>query len=153
MVGQPSLRISGFANSVLDGIKNFFGVHSPARSSGSLKTTDWVGEMLNEGLAGGLIDSADTPIKAMKKVTGGVLGAAKDFNGLQVESGLRTRNVAAQMVAAGGGGISAKLDAILAAIKNGHVLTIDKKLLVGGTANDYDNTLGQRRVLVTRGAL
>lgn len=147
-------KISGFADSVLDGIKNFFGVHSPARSSGSLKTTDWVGEMLNEGLAGGLIDSADTPINAMRAVTGGVLGAAKEFNGLEVERGLRTtRSMAAQTAAAGGTGISAKLDAILAAIEKGQVLTIDKKLLVGGTASDYDNTLGQRRVLVARGAL
>ena len=146
-------KISGFASSVLDSIKDFFGVHSPARSSGSLKTTDWVGEMLNEGLAGGLIDSAGTPIKAMQKVTGGVLDAAKNVNGLEVERSLRTRTTAAQVAAASSPGIGAKLDAILAAIEKGQVLTLDKKQLVGGTANEYDTTLGQRRALVARGAL
>ena len=146
-------KISGFASSVLDSIKDFFGVHSPARSSGSLKTTDWVGEMLNEGLAGGLIDSAGTPIKAMQKVTGGVLDAAKNVNGLEVERSLRTRTTAAQVAAASSPGIGAKLDAILAAIEKGQVLTLDKKQLVVGTANEYDTTLGQRRALVARGAL
>lgn len=147
-------KISGFADSVLDGIKSFFGVHSPARSSGSLKTTDWVGEMLNEGLAVGLQDSAGTPINAMRKVTGGVLDAAKDFNGLEVERGLQGRHTATLAAsAASGAGMLAKLDAILAAIERGQVIALDGKTLVGATAAGYDNTLGQRRALVARGAL
>lgn len=147
-------KIKSFTNGVLDGIKKFFGVHSPARSSGGLKTTDWVGEMLNEGLAGGLLDSADTPIKAMQRVTGGVLGAAKEVNGISLERSLQTRTTAAQTAAAyGGGNMLAKLDAILVAIEKGQVLTIDRKALIGATATDYDNTLGQRRVLAARGAL
>lgn len=153
-LGWLKEKISGFASSVLDGIKKFFGVHSPARSSGSLKTTDWVGEMLNEGLAGGLIDSANTPINAMRKVTGGVLDAAKDFNGLDVERGLQSRHTATLAASAtSGGGMLAKLDAILAAIERGQVIALDGKTLVGATAAGYDNTLGQRRALVARGAL
>ena len=148
-------KISGFATSVLDSIKNFFGVHSPARSSGSLKTTDWIGEMLDEGLAGGLLDGAGAPINAMKKVTGGVLDAASgSIDGMAVERSLHRANTATQTAAVvSQTGMLEKLDLILQAIERGQVLTIDGKQLVGGTATMYDNALGQRRALAARGAL
>ena len=147
-------KLKSFTTSVLDSIKGFFGVNSPARSKGSLKTTDWVGEMLDEGLAVGLTDNADAPIDAMAKVTSGVLGAAQTFDGLSVERGLQRHNTAAQAAAASSSaGISGKLDAILAAIERGQVITIDKDVLIGETAVGYDSTLGRRRALVARGAL
>jgi tRNA U34 2-thiouridine synthase MnmA/TrmU len=46
-----------------------------------------------------------------------------------------------------------QLDKILAAIERGQILTIDGKALVGATAGNMDNTLGQRRALAARGAL
>ena len=46
-----------------------------------------------------------------------------------------------------------KLDRILVAIEKGQILTIDSKALIGATAAGSDNTLGQRRALVARGAL
>ena len=49
--------------------------------------------------------------------------------------------------------LSPKLDLILAAIENGHVLTIDGDALVGATANRMDNALGRRRALASRGAI
>ena len=141
-------KIKSFTNGVLDGIKKFFGVKSPSRE------TAWIGDMLDQGLAKGMLDNADTPIKAMQRVTGGVLGAAKEVNGISLERSLQTRTTAAQTAAAyGGGSMLAKLDAILQAIEKGQVLTIDRKALIGATATDYDNTLGQRRVLAARGAL
>lgn len=154
-LGWLKNKIKSFTNSVLDGIKKFFGVHSPARSTGSLRTTDWVGEMLNAGLAGGLLDSADTPINAMRTVTGGVLDAAKNIDGLSVERGLQYRSTAnrAAAAASSGGGMLAKLDAILGAIERGQVLTIDGRQLIGATADGYDNALGYRRALAARGAL
>lgn len=147
-------KISGFASSVLDSIKDFFGVHSPAESRGNLKTTDWIGEMLDEGLAGGLIDGAGAPISAMKKVTGAVLDAAKGgIDGMAVERSLQRGNAATQIAAGAPIGVMDKLDLILQAIERGQVLTIDSKQLVGGTASMYDNALGQRRALAARGAL
>ena len=47
----------------------------------------------------------------------------------------------------------AKLDKILAAIQAGQILTIDGKRLVGETYDQMDSTLGQRRMLVERGAV
>lgn len=146
-------KISGFASSVLGSIKNFFGVHSPAESRGALKTTDWIGEMLDEGLANGLVGNMSAPVKAMRRVTGGVLDAAAGVNGLGVERGLQTRRSAAAVAQASAtSGLAGKLDLILAAIERGQVITIDGKALVGSTADSYDNALGQRRVLAARGA-
>lgn len=142
-------KISGFATSVLDSIKGFFGVHSPSTE------TAWIGDMLDQGLAKGLLDNAKTPIKAMRSLSSDILGAAQqDSNGLSLERNLQTRTMATQAIATSANtGMMAKLDAILAAIERGQVLSIDSKTLIGATADGYDGTLGQRRVLVARGAL
>ena len=140
-------KLSSFATSVLSSIKKFFGVHSPSRE------TAWIGEMLDQGLAEGVLDNADQPIDAMSKVTGGVLGAAQNIDGMSVERSLQRNSVAAQAAAATSGGLTDKLDKILAAIERGQILTIDGKQLVGHTAAMYDDELGQRRALAARGAL
>ena len=140
-------KISGFASSVLSSIKSFFGVHSPSTE------TAWIGEMLDQGLAEGVLDNADAPIKAMHDVTGGVLGAAQGFDGMSVERNLQRNSMAAQAAASTSASLSDKLDRILTAIERGQVLTIDGKQLVGHTAAMYDNELGRRRALAARGAL
>ena len=139
-------KISSFASSVLSSIKSFFGVHSPSTE------TAWIGEMLDQGLAEGVLDNADAPIKAMHDVTGGVLGAAQGFDGMSVERSLQNNSAAAQ-AAASSAGMADKLDKILAAIERGQILTIDGKQLVGQTAAMYDNELGRRRALAARGAM
>ena len=140
-------KISSFASSVLDGIKSFFGVHSPSTE------TAWIGEMLDRGLAEGVLDHADEPINAMHDVTGGVLGAAQTFDGMSIERGLQRKSVASQVAAAVPAGLSDKLDRILAALERGQIITIDGKQLIGATADGYDTKLGQRRALAARGAL
>lgn len=145
-LGWLKSKISGFASSVLDSIKSFFGVHSPSTE------TAWIGEMLDRGLADGVLDNADAPIKAMGKVTGGVLDAAQGVDGLSIERRLSGASAVAQ-AAATSSGIAGKLDAILSAIERGQIITIDGKQLIGATADGYDTTLGRRRALVARGAL
>lgn len=148
-------QVSGFAGGVLDGLKDAFGVHSPAESRGTLKTTDYVGEMLNEGLAVGLLKSLNAPLDAIKKVTSGVLdAAAAGVDNMQLDRQLRTQNVAAQAVPSGLSlDLSGKLDRILTAIERGQVLMLDSEQLIGATAARYDAKLGQRRALAARGAL
>jgi hypothetical protein len=90
----------------------------------------------------------------MQKVTGGVLNAAENVNGLSLERSLQAQTATAQTAATHSAtGMLDKLDKILTAIERGQVLTIDRKALIGATAADYDNTLGQRRALAARGAL
>jgi phage-related protein len=148
MTGWVIGKIQGFGSSVLGGIKSFFGIKSPSRV-----LRDQVGKNLALGMAEGLEDNADAPITAMRHVSSGVLDAAQEINGLQVERSVQSRAAASQAAAATSAGIGGKLDAILAAIERGQVIALDSKLLIGATADGYDNTLGQRRALVARGAL
>lgn len=140
-------KIKSFTTSVLDSIKEFFGVHSPSRE------TAWIGDMLDQGLAEGMLDNVDTPIRAMHTVAGGVLDAADGLNGITLERRLHNTFAAPTTATTAEGGMLDKLDKILAAIEAGQVLTIDGKRLVGATAARYDNALGQRHALAVRGAL
>lgn len=148
MAGWVKSKISGFSSGVLNSIKNFFGVNSPS------KETEWVGEMLDRGLAKGVTDHISDPIKAMRTVSRGVLSAAEDANGMGMEQSVRRateRNLRASAVERGD--LMGKLDSILGAIERGAVISLDGKTLVGATARAYDNTLGQRRELAARGVL
>lgn len=139
-------KLSGFATSVLDSIKDFFGVHSPSTE------TEWLGKMLDEGMAVGVEKNADEPIKAMDRLSSQMLTAASGDGDLTLE---RRISHAFDTGAATGNtdGIGAKLDLIYKAVKAGQVIMLDGKTLVGSTADRYDNELGQRRVLAERGAI
>lgn len=143
-------KIKGFTDSVLGKIKSFFGTHSPSRE------TAWIGEMLDEGLAEGMLDSIAVPVSAAKKVAGNVLDATtRGVGGLALDRQLQSGSVqtAATAASAAPMNLSEKLDAILAAVERGHVITIDGKRLVAATADDYDNKLGRKRLLAERGAV
>ena len=140
-------KIKGFANTVKDKIANFFGVHSPSTE------TAWIGEMLDEGLAEGMLDHIASPVKAMQRVSRGVLDAATGTDGLALDRQLSTTGRAAMGTMGVNSGVADKLDRILSAIERGQVLYIDGDALVGATADKFDNRLGQRRVLAARGAV
>lgn len=140
-------KISSFATSVLSSIKSFFGVNSPS------KETAWIGDMLDQGLAEGLLDNIDDPVDAMQKVSTGVLGAADEVDGLALSRELQTSTTATVAGQLADSGILGKLDSILTAIQRGQIITLDGEALVGSTYERYDTKLGQRRVLAARGAL
>jgi hypothetical protein len=100
-----------------------------------------------------MLDNMSMPIKAAQQVASGVLGEMD--SGFQLDQGIQQRS--AQMASVQHShmtdSMAGKLDKILSAIERGQVLMLDGKQLVGHTASMYDNTLGQRRALVARGAL
>lgn len=141
-------KVAGFASSIISSIEKAFGVNSPSRE------TARIGDMLDQGLAKGVLDNANDPIKAMKRVSSGVLDAAAgDMDGLALERSLSRPATFGAAPAMADNSLGAKLDKILAAIERGQVLTIDGDQLVGATAAKYDSTLGQRRALAARGAV
>lgn len=147
MAGWVIGKIQGFGDSVLGGIKKFFGIKSPSRVF-----RDEVGKMLGLGLAEGIEDSADAPTKAMADLSAGVLDEAAEFNGLTLERQMQ-HTFAGPDVAGAESGVLGALDKILAAIERGQVIAIDGDALVGATADRIDRALGQRRTLVARGAV
>ena len=140
-------KISSFTSSVLGSIKSFFGVNSPS------KETAWIGEMLDEGLSKGILDNMADPVKAMGKVTGGILDAAQTPDGLSLDRQLQATGSAAAAASASNTTLLAKLDKILSAVEAGQVIALDGKKLVGETFRQYDTKLGQQRDLALRGAI
>ena len=142
-------KIQGFGKNVLDGIKKFFGIKSPSREFAK------IGRYLDEGLAEGLTDNMDDPVKAAQKVAASVMDEAQDIDGLSIERDLqnRAKRSAMSVTTTADSSMLSKLDKILTAIEKGQVITLDGKQLVGGTASAYDRALGQRRMLAERGAI
>lgn len=141
-------KITGFASGLLKGFRDNFDINSPSRE------TEWMGEMLDEGLAEGISNKARSPLSALTSLSEDMLNEVEGMNGLTLQRRLEhTFDGADTGAAAAQGGLLAKLDSILAAIERGQILTIDGDALVGSTINAYDNKLGQRRALAARGAL
>lgn len=149
MAGWVIKKIQGFGESVLSGIKKFFGINSPSKEFAK------IGMFLDQGLAKGILDNMSDPIKAARDMAEGVLGGAQEMDGFAIENNLRQRSVqmAAEVTAKADNTMLGKLDKILTAIEKGQVIALDGKQLVGGTVAAYDNALGQRRVLAARGAI
>jgi phage-related minor tail protein len=159
MTGWIVGKIQGFGDSVLSGIKKFFGIKSPSKVMAK-EVGRWLPAGMADGIEGNtktatrsMIDMAQDALAAANAELSGASLAAPTFNGLAMERGLQHRAATVQAAATPGAGMLTKLDAILAAIERGQVILLDGKALVGATAPGYDNTLGQRRALVARGAL
>lgn len=91
MSGWIADKISGFTGGVLDGIADFFGIHSPSRE------TAWLGNMLGEGLGVGITESIGTAVKSAKAMSDKVLGT---LNGGLDSMNLNTSGVAGSVAAA-----------------------------------------------------
>lgn len=71
-------KVKGWLSDLWDGIKDFFSISSPS------KEMMWLGEMLTQGLAEGIEDSADTAINAATDMAKGILGAVEAVDGTTV---------------------------------------------------------------------
>ena len=84
MVGWIGNKIKGFGNGVLDGLKNFFGIHSPSTK------TEWQGNMLVEGYGNALEKGIRTLKQKSKKLSQGVLNSMQSGlgKGINLETGI-----------------------------------------------------------------
>jgi len=71
-------KISGWLSGLWKKIKGFFGIESPS------KQMAWIGEMLAEGLAGGIEDNADSAIMAAEDMASGILNAVNGVDGTEI---------------------------------------------------------------------
>ena len=91
-------KVTGWLNDLWGGIKSFFGIKSPS------KQMHWIGEMLTEGLAEGIDDTAQTSIDAAMRLVNGINGTMMGLSGGQVGIGLNGSS--ALLNGFGGGGIT-----------------------------------------------
>lgn len=139
--------LSKVGDGIVNGFKKVFDIHSPSRVMAG------IGEMLDEGLAVGITDNANTPVNALDKLSEDMLENTDGLNGMTLERRIVHAFNPTSSVGAPADGIGSKLDQIYKAILAGQVIMLDGKTLVGSTAVRYDTQLGQRRVLAERGAL
>jgi len=142
-------KISSFGSGIISGFKDAFGINSPS------KETAILGGYLDEGLAKGMEDNADSPMAAMRRVTGGVLGAAEsEMNGLALERNLRSGTAfsspANMETGNGGAAILDKLDRLYERLGRLQIV-LDTGTLVGETIDKIDAGLGDRQLLRARG--
>lgn len=138
--------VSSIGNGIVNGFKKVFDIHSPSR------VMMGIGELLDEGLAAGIVEGASSPINALDKLSTDMIDGAEGLDGMTLERRV-SHSYSTGATATASDGISSKLDQIYKAILKGQVIMLDGKALVGSTADRYDNELGQRRVLAERGAI
>ena len=141
-------KLSGFGDTVLSGIKSFFGIASPSKV-----LAKEVGRFLPAGLAQGVTDNADVALNAMSDLTGDMLDEAEQMNGVTLERRLHNTFDPVPAAESMSFGLFDKLDRILVLLEQGQLLTIDGDTLVGATSNRMDSALGRRRALAARGAI
>ena len=91
MTSWITKKLDSFGDSVLSGIKKFFGIHSPS------KVMAEIGNYLVEGMAQGINDNADKVILATKKLGNKVLASYDDL-----AKEIEKKDIANKMVELGG---------------------------------------------------
>lgn len=76
-------KIQEFCSGALEGIKNFFGIHSPS------KVMAQIGKYIDEGLVNGIDDNADKVSGAMRSMGEGALAEMSELD-TRLSAGLRT---------------------------------------------------------------
>lgn len=133
-------QISGFFSSVLSYIKGLFGIASPS------KETEWMGKMLDYGLAGGIEDNMKPIQRAIDDVTDMTTGTLQNDLAVNAALGVSTDAQA-----------TSKLDQLIAAVAAlgdkmaSMQLVMDSGALVGATTTKYNQALGFDQALVARG--
>ena len=140
-------QVSGWASSIWDGICGVFDINSPSRKMA------WAGQMLDEGLAEGVEDYADTPVRAAQRMSAGVLGAVN--GGVNFDRQLQQSRTARVASAVSGGmgdtsALLAKLDGIYERLNHLQVVT-ETGALVGEIIDKVDGALATRQALSARG--
>ena len=145
-------KAKGIVSSIINAFKDEADSHSPSRKMIAF------GEDMGEGAEIGLEDSTKDLLGTARRQVNQLMTAYRDEGEEAAPSTFRRVNERAlartdKNLQAYTSLNASKLDKILAAIERGQVLMLDGDKLVGGTATRMDNTLGQRRALVVRGAV
>ncbi|MDE6706719.1 MAG: hypothetical protein K2K06_01605, partial [Oscillospiraceae bacterium] len=134
---------SAFCSNILNQIYDTFDIHSPA------KTMVYVGEMLDYGVAGGVTENQDEPIKAIRQMANNLLNESAVIPE-RLPAIQQQYTVPDMQTSTINSVLSDKLDRILQAIESGQVLMLDGNKLVGATADRMNTALGQIQVLSSR---
>lgn len=142
-------KISGWLSSLWSNILSFFGIHSPS------KQMAWVGEMLAEGLAGGIEAEGDVAISAADDLVNGVNDAFSSLANPDMNanvSGVLSTSISGSASSAQNmASIYSLLNQYLPTMQN-LALYLDSGELVGAVAPKMNNQFARMNELSLRGA-
>lgn len=157
MTGWVIDKIKGFGESVLNGIKRFFGIASPSKVM-----RDQVGRYLAEGVGAGIEENEDAAIKPMQGIVDKIKGVdvAGEWGKLSGVGGSLNYDVSAQLgdyVASAIDSnspyaiLSSLIDAVEDLANRAIVLDVDGQRFAEVIASASDNVSGNRMNLRSRG--
>lgn len=82
-------KVTGFLDGIWDGIKDFFGIASPS------KEMAWIGEMIDQGLARGILSAEGVVSKATDQLSGNMLDSMSNLPTADASSGAFWNNMTA----------------------------------------------------------
>lgn len=82
-------KVTGFLDGIWDGIKDFFGIASPS------KEMAWIGEMIDQGLAHGILSAEGVVSKATDQLSGNMLDSMSNLPTANASSGAFWNNMTA----------------------------------------------------------
>lgn len=138
-------KISGFGETVLGSIKDFFGIKSPSRVM-----RDQVGKMLALGLSDGITKNADEPLSAITDLTDEMLAETKALDGATINRKLTATFGNPGSEANDTNALLSRLDGIYERL-NRLQIVLDTGTLVGETIDKIDSRLADRQLLSARG--
>lgn len=133
-------RIKGLGSTILSTFKEIFGIHSPAT------TTEWMGEMLDEGLARGVNKNQNPIRRAVDSVTKMTTGTLESKLAVNAELGITSSSEATDRLG--------KLIAVVSALSDKIdklKIVLDSGKVVGGISQQMDEQLGYNNTLSKRG--
>ena len=139
-------KIEGFGDSVVEGLKDFFGIASPSRLM-----RDQVGKFIAEGIGVGITANADKPLDALKDIGDEMAGQEFDINGATINRKLNTTfavDPADSIFSIES--ISEKLDGIYDRLGRIRMVT-ETGALVGEMLDAIDAGLAEKQLLNARG--
>lgn len=142
-VGWIKDKLAGFKDSVMNALKNFFGIHSPSRLM-----RDEIGYNLSAGIAEG-IDSGE-PVKAVDKLSNDILNGVGDINGATINRKLNTTFSVGSAGVGKNNDLLNRLDSIYDRL-NRLQIVLDTGTLVGETVDAYDQAFANRKTQLARG--
>ena len=135
--------VQNFCDNIISNIMNAFEIHSPS------KKMNYVGQMLDTGLAEGVEDYAAFPFEAMHRMASDLLDETAVIpEQITMQHSYEPQEIQQPSVLEST--LSAQLEEILNAIKAGQVLVLDGNQLVGGTADRMNVALGQIQAISIR---
>ncbi|CAK1226739.1 Phage-related protein [Fructobacillus tropaeoli] len=140
------------AKDLLKSVKGALGIHSPSRKMAE------IGMFTMMGMQNGIDDNAYRVTESINDMAKSALDAAQlgtvdmhfqmnpilseDMNNLQSSNMQVSGKIGQTMQMQSDSLISNKLNDVVEAVKNGHIISMDSGKLVGATVNDYDGALG-----------